>query len=233
MSSLLNYYRDMIVLSGPLQRSIDRLEIDSYTTANMRFNRRHNGPLEVTEFLRSQIEYDADQMEELGYINDYVDNSDAEAFEIHQNREIQLSESDPHTEQELLDCILMISLREFAVEVDFDTFCNLRVRVPFGFYGYYEPDIESESSDDTLEVHLTILHNLDVAMQVVYEVREALEHEDRCCVCLDNFPNATFAGCVKEGVCCCSCANKILMRGMRCPHCRVEVSKFTVGLLYP
>lgn len=221
--ALLNYYRNMIVLSGPLQRSIDLLDINPYTVANMSFNRRSNGPLVLTDHLRFQIRYDANELEESGFIEDYNENSNAEAFEIYQNREIPMSESDPQTEQELLDCVLILSLRALAVPVDFDTFCNLRVRVPFGFYGYNESDNESESSDDTAEAFQVRQH----------AVREALEHEDKCCVCLENFPNATFVGCRKVGVCCCFCANKILEWGMTCPHCRAKVSTFNAGQLFP
>ncbi len=63
------------------------------------------------------------------------------------------------------------------------------------------------------------------------EARTALENEDHCCVCLDNYPNATFVGCGKVGVCCCICAEKILVNRMKCPHCRVVVSAYTAGPL--
>ena len=33
------------------------------------------------------------------------------------------------------------------------------------------------------------------------ELRVALEGEDTCCVCLENFPNATFVGCQKSNTC--------------------------------
>ena len=66
----------------------------------------------------------------------YTQRIDWEAFQIYQDRDIHLRESDPQTEQELLDCILILSLRELIVEVDFETFCMLRIRAPGNFENY-------------------------------------------------------------------------------------------------
>ena len=63
------------------------------------------------------------------------------------------------------------------------------------------------------------------------EVRIALEGEDQCCVCLENFPNATFVGCQKSSTICRLCAETVLANGMRCPHCRAEVREYVVGPL--
>ena len=63
------------------------------------------------------------------------------------------------------------------------------------------------------------------------ELRVALEGEDPCCVCLENFPNATFVGCQKSNTVCCFCAEIVLANRMRCPHCRAKVRKYVAGPL--
>jgi hypothetical protein len=63
------------------------------------------------------------------------------------------------------------------------------------------------------------------------EVRIATEDEDTCCVCLENYPNATFVGCLQTNTICCLCAETVLARGMRCPHCRAEVNEYVAGPL--
>jgi hypothetical protein len=257
-------YRSTIVLSEPLQRSIDRLRIHPYTIAHMRFNRRSDRPIELTDSLRDQIDTDRYDFRRDRYIDPYDETSDTAAYAIYQNHNIQTSESDPHTEQQLLDCILILSLRESVVEVDFETFCNLRINVPSDFYAYEsynESELfdagsdssqdeseasddfshdESEASDDENEsgesdqnIMQEALHDARAFLRQQYEVRVALEDEDKCCVCLENFPNATFEGCMKQGVCCCLCASEIIFNRMNCPHCRAPVQAYTTGPLYP
>ena len=64
--------------------------------------------------------------------------------------------------------------------------------------------------------------------------RLALENEDVCCICLENFPNVVFeGGCQKTtspGVCCYPCTRiMVLDRGMmKCPHCRADITDFRV-----
>ena len=65
--------------------------------------------------------------------------------------------------------------------------------------------------------------------------RLALENEDVCCVCLENFPNVVFeGGCQRNtttttsGVCCYPCTRMILEQRMKCPHCRAVITGFRV-----
>lgn len=139
-------YRSTIVLSEPLQRSIDRLRIHPYTIAHMRFNRRSERPIELTDDLVEEIEEHRLQLDASGFIrDDYTVRSNEEAFWIFQDHDIRLNESDPMTEQEMLDCILMISLRDLEVEVDFETFCNLRVQAP-NFFGEYDDNYDGHAN---------------------------------------------------------------------------------------
>lgn len=254
-------YRSTIVMSEPLQQSIDSLYAHPYTVAFMRFNRRSDAPIVVTDQLQDQMEEDGMELENRGFITPaYFTSTDQEVFEIYQDHDIHLSESDPHTEQELLDCILILSLRELAFEVDFETFCNLRIRVPrfFDDYDYVIDDNESDSSGNYIgsdysddenpgdsahdpiepwmvqrytEIVQYAMDEVQAYQRRQHEVREALEHEDKCCICLENFPNATFVGCMKEGTCCCRCASEIIYNGMKCPHCRAPVQHYTAGPL--
>ena len=143
-------YRSTIVLSEPLQKSIDRLDAHPYTVAFMRFNRRSSEPIELTDDLYAQMQDDGMQLYDRGIIaSHYTQRIDWEAFQIYQDRDIHLRESDPQTEQELLDCILILSLRELIVEVDFETFCRLRIRPPgfFENYGWESDDGDGDGDD--------------------------------------------------------------------------------------
>jgi phosphomannomutase len=44
-------------------------------------------------------------------------------------------------------------------------------------------------------------------------------------------PNATFVGCLQTNTICCLCAETVLARGMRCPHCRADVNEYVAGPL--
>jgi hypothetical protein len=197
------------------------------------------------------------------------------------------------TEQEMLDCILMISLRALEVEIDFETFCNLRIRAPSHFNDYdYDPWYERDDYahdeytffeahwDSARLMHLIMIQQQENIMRITQEwrrheqqenimrespdvgappgeesmipddnredddsppaffesdlkfiaennVRVALEHEeDTCYVCLENFANITFDGCMKTDVCCYLCAYKIMYTTKKCPHCRTLFSSF-------
>ena len=143
-------YRSTIVLSEPLKESIDRLYAHPYTVASMRFNRRSSEPIKVTDAMHAQMQDDGMQLYDRGVIaSHYIQRIDWEAYTIYQDRDTHLSESDPQTEQELLDCILILSLRELIVEVDFETFCRLRIRPP-GFFENYGWESDDGDGDDFL-----------------------------------------------------------------------------------
>jgi len=65
----------------------------------------------------------------------------------------------------------------------------------------------------------------DTAIQ---QTRLALDDEEVCCVCLRNFPNASFEGCHRatttSGICCFLCAEMVRSRRMNCPHCRAVIT---------
>jgi hypothetical protein len=242
-------------------------------------------PIELTDGLRQQIQEDGLELDNGGFLSsDYIVRSDEAAFQIFQNPDIQLNESYPMTEQEMLDCILMISLRALEVEIDFETFCNLRIRAPSHFNDYdydpwYERDDYAHDEYTFFEAHwdsARLMHNImmqeqenilrimrlestdvgappgeeseipddnrveeedDESLPAFYEsdlvyiaennVRVALEHEeDTCYVCLENFANITFDGCMKTEVCCYLCAYKIMYTTKKCPHCRTLFSSF-------
>ena len=54
--------------------------------------------------------------------------------------------------------------------------------------------------------------------------REALDGEERCCICMVNVPDTGFAQCHREGFCA-DCVTRILQEGMPCPLCRAAVSE--------
>ena len=58
-------------------------------------------------------------------------------------------------------------------------------------------------------------------------VREALEDEDACCVCLVNYPNATLLAC--KHCICCICAERLFKDRKNCPLCRQEIPAFQVN----
>jgi hypothetical protein len=257
-------------------------------------------PIELTDGLRQQIQEDGLELDNRGFLSsDYIVRSDEAAFQIFQNPDIQLNESYPMTEQEMLDCILMISLRALEVEIDFETFCNLRIRAPSHFNDYdYDPWYERDDYahdeytffeahwDSARLMHLIMIQQQENIMRITQEwrrheqqenimrgspdvgappgeesmipddnrveeedgesppplplgllgylgyiaenkVRVALEHEeDTCYVCLENFANITFDGCMKTDVCCYLCAYKIMYTTKKCPHCRTLFSSF-------
>jgi hypothetical protein len=56
-------------------------------------------------------------------------------------------------------------------------------------------------------------------------VREAVDGEDACFICLQNFPDASFLPCGNGGICC-ACAYRIVQTTKSCPLCRGDVVSF-------
>jgi hypothetical protein len=74
--------------------------------------------------------------------------------------------------------------------------------------------------------HLKYQHpnGLDIsAYDIPATAPEKKEHSSVgfcCCVCLENFPNATFTTCCDcTGVCCTVCADSLIRRQLNCPQC--------------
>ncbi len=162
----------------------------------------------------------------------------------------------------------MISLRALEFEIDFETFCNLRIRAPSDFDDYdYAYPFFADQWNNAMMMHSIMMQqqenimrgNPDVGappgeermipddnsvdedddsppaffetdLEFIAEnnVRVALEHEEEntCYVCLENFANITFDGCMKADVCCYLCAYHIMYTTKKCPHCRTSFSSF-------
>jgi hypothetical protein len=54
--------------------------------------------------------------------------------------------------------------------------------------------------------------------------REALDGEERCCICMVNVPDTWFTQCHTKGFCA-DCVNRILQERMQFPLCRAVVSE--------
>jgi hypothetical protein len=99
-------------------------EIDSYTLSMLRFDRRSNEPLVLTEEMLGNIEADKLEIETFGYIMAYETKSDIEVFS---NYELKISDQNKlQTEQEFRDSELVDALLCLDISVDMDTFTALR-----------------------------------------------------------------------------------------------------------
>ena len=99
-------------------------EIDSYTLSMLRFDRRSNEPLVLTEEMLDIIEADRVETETFGYIMGYETKSDIEVFS---NYELKISDQNKlQTEQEFRDSVLVDALLGLEISIDLDTFAALR-----------------------------------------------------------------------------------------------------------
>ena len=145
------------------------------------------------------------------------------------------------------DAVLINSLTSnLVIDVCFDTFSALRYGIQnMHMMMEFDEDVMAVAADAQrlIEERRAALVGRDLSSYMRYgeqeedtfqqQTRLATEDDDEdvCCICLVNFPNAAFDGCLKEsgGVCCCPCANAVLDRPgatKKCPHCRAVISGF-------
>ena len=204
-----------MMMSDALLLSIQELGLHPRIVEWLRFDRRSDQPLVLTDEMREMIENDTHELETYGVVMDYETQGDLEVFDAYQSRRIFPNSSVLlQNEHEFRDSNLVNALAELAIDVDFETFAALRGGVRGG--GVYTGADDDCDSVDSL--------GDDIPLQ--YRYTKANEDDDTCYVCLNNVPNAVFTNCGHAGICC-PCAHKIVTGALRtCPLCRVEVTSF-------
>ena len=209
-------------LSEALQQSIQA--IHPATVAFMYFDRHSTEPLVLTENHIAQIQNDQEELDNLGYINPYETESDAEVFLAYERRILNTNEL--QTEQEFRDTILVNVLMDLVIDVDMDTFYALRSQFSGPWYNpmwnqNVNPEDHSEWDNENSDFDPE-----DYADDLTPWI-QAQEGDDTCYVCMDNIPNAMFPDCGNKGICC-LCAHRICTTTQTCPLCRGSVASFRV-----
>ena len=211
----------MMMMSDALLLSIQELGLHPRIVEWLRFDRRSDQPLVLTDEMREMIENDAYELEMYGVVMDYETQGDLEVFDTYQSRQMILFPNSNvlQNEHEFKDSNLINALAELVIDVDFDTFVALRGGVRGGVNTGGGADDNDDDSVDSL--------GDDLPLQYRYTKANNNEgDDDTCYVCLNNVPNAVFTDCGHAGICC-PCAHKIVTGALpTCPLCRVEVTSF-------